>query len=619
MSKRRKKKNSIFRQKFAKRMQLKLVMVFGMIILAFVALIGRITYINASDGEKYTKIVLEQQQYASTTIPFKRGDIVDANGTKLATSERVYNVILDVKVLTSDEENKSTYIDATKAALADYFEIEESVVDELIEEKPDSRYCILKKEVDYDTAKAYEKAADEDSNIKGIWLEEDYVRKYPYGTLACDVLGFSVDGNVGATGLEASYNSILNGTDGRKYGYQNDDADLEQTVKEPVNGNTIVTTIDTNLQSIVEKHLSAFYEAYRNNATEGGGFKNGAVIMMNPNTGEILAMASLPNYDLNTPRDLSAFYSEEALTAMTSEEKIAILNQLWRNFCVSDTYEPGSTIKPFTIATGLELGVLSGDETYYCDGDLEVADYNIKCISYSKGGHGTQNLTQVMENSCNVALMQIADAIGSEEFSKYQHIFGFGEYTGIDVPGDAATSALLFTPDNMGSVDLATNSFGQNFNVTMVQLASGFCSLVNGGDYYEPHLVKAIQDENGNTIETIDPVLVKRTISKETSELLKSYMYSVVENGSGSGAQVEGYAIGGKTGTAEKLPRSESKNLVSFIGYAPQDNPQIVMYLVIDEPNIPNQGSGSPLITQLASDIMSEAFPYLNIEKVTTE
>lgn len=588
-----------------------------MIILAFIALIGRITYINASDGEKYTKIVLEQQQYASTTIPFKRGDIVDANGTKLATSERVYNIILDANALTADEKNSEKYIAATKDILEEFFEIERSVIDTIVVERPQSRYNILKKEVDYNTAKEFKAAMNEDHNVKGIWLEEDYIRKYPYNTLACDVLGFSVDGNVGASGLEASYNSVLNGTDGRKYGYQNDNADLEQTVKEPVNGSTIVTTIDTNLQSIVEKHLLAFNEKYKNNATVGNGFKNGAVMIMDPNTAEVLAMASYPNFDLNNPRDLSAYYSEAELEAMTSEEKINNLNALWRNFCVSDTFEPGSTAKPFTIAAGLENGTLHGDETYYCDGDLVVADSNIKCISYSKGGHKTQNLTEVMENSCNVALMQIAAAIGPDEFSKYQHIFGFGEYTGIDLPGDASTAGLLYNPDNMGSVDLATNSFGQNYNVTMVQLATGFCSLINGGNLYKPHLVKAVQDGNGNTIETIEPVLLKKTISEETSETLKSYMYSVVENGSGSGAQVEGYAVGGKTGTAQKLPRSEGKNLVSFIGYAPQENPQVMIYVIIDEPNIPQQGAASPLVTKLASDIMTEAFPYLGVEKVT--
>lgn len=615
MAKRRK-KTSLLRQRFAKRMQVKLVMVFGMIVLAFVALVGRITYINATDGERYTKIVLEQQLYSSRTIPFKRGDIVDANGTKLATSERVYSVILDCKeILVEDEDKQYRYIKETSEVLAEFFEIEEGVLEDVLEEKPNSRYNILKKKVDYDTAKAYEAAVKDNTNVKGIWLEEDYVRTYPYSTLASDVIGFSVDGNVGAIGLEASYNDVLNGTDGRRYGYQNDNADAEQTVKEAINGNTIVTTIDTNLQSIVEKHLSAFNEKYRDVAEKGEGFKNGAVIIMQPNTGEILAMASAPNFDLNDPRDLSAYYSEKEIKAMSSEEKLETLNNLWRNFCVSDTYEPGSTIKPFTVATGLETGALKGNETYECKGYHEVYGEKIKCVSYSKGGDGVQNLSEVMANSCNVALMKIGAQIGVEDFCKYQRIFGFGEYTGIDLPGDAQTSALLYTADNMGPVDLATNSFGQNFNVSMVQLAAGFSSIVNGGYYYEPHMVKAIQDENGNTLETIDPVLEKRTVSKETSELVKSYMYNVVQEGTGKKAAVKGYEIGGKTGTAEKLPRGENNYLLSFIGYAPQENPEVVIYVVIDEPNVELQSAMNSQVCTLAGDIMKEAFPYLNITK----
>ena len=211
--------------------------------------------------------------------------------------------------------------------------------------------------------------------------------------------------------------------------------------------------------------------------------------------------------------------------------------------------------------------------------------------------------------------MHIGDAIGSDEFSKYQHIFGFGEYSGIDLPGEGSTSSLLFDPEKMGSTDLATNAFGQNFNVTMTQLAAGFCSLINGGNYYEPHVVKQIQDANGNVIENIDPVLVKKTISEETSKTIKEYMYATVESGSGKKAQVEGYDIGGKTGTAEKYPRSHGKNLVSFIGYAPQDNPEIMVYVVIDEPNVANQAN-SGLAVDLSQKIMKEAFPYLNITKV---
>lgn len=622
MSKKRRKGKKVpaLRQKFTKIMQKKLVVLFMTVLLAFVGLVGRITYINAKEGEQYTKTVLDQQQYRSRTIPFKRGDIVDANGTKLATSERVYNVILDAKVLLGnrDEKKVKAHKKATKNALEKYLGITPETVDKVLEENPGGQYNILKKGVSYDAAKEYEKAVAEDGNVQGVWLEEDYVRAYPYGALASDVIGFSVNGNVGATGLEAYYNSTLNGTDGREYGYQNADASAIQTVKEPQNGNTLGLAIDMNLQSIVEKHLSAFNEAHRDEAAKGNGFKNGAVIIMDPNSGEIKAMASFPNFDLNNPRDLTKDFTEEQIAAMTSEERVNALNARWRNFCVSDTFEPGSTIKPFTVANGLENGSLTGDETFYCKGYLHVGGYDIKCISYSQGGHGTQNLTQVMENSCNVALMEIAQKIGAEEFSKYQKIFGFGEYTGIDLPGD--TPGLLYDVEKMGITDLSTNSFGQNFNVTMVQLAAGFCSLVNGGSYYKPHIVKTIQDGGGNVIRTITPVLEKRTISRETSETLKSYMYSVVENGSGHAAQVEGYDIGGKTGTAEKIDeethrRSQNANLLSFIGYAPQDKPEVVVYVVIDEPNVANQGGSSRLVTTLAGDIMREAFPYMNITK----
>lgn len=592
-------------------MQKKLVLLFVAIILAFVFLIGRITYINAANGEDYTRIVLDQQQYDSRTIPFKRGDIVDRNGTKMATSERVYNVILDVKVMTSDEDS----IEPTIQVLKDCFEIDEEEVRDLIEESPSSRYNILKKGVDYETYKKFEAIDEDDENypdVAGIWLEEDYVRTYPYNTLASDVIGFTVDGNVGSNGIEASYNNILNGTDGREYGYLDETSTVERTVKEAVNGDTVMSTIDLQVQSIVEKHILEFNEQHKNEASAGEGSKNTAVIVMNPQNGEILAEASYPNYDLNQPRDLTKYYTQETIDAMSDEEQLETLNSLWNNFCVSDTYEPGSTFKPFTIAAGLETGILTGDETYYCGGVLHVGDHDIHCSN--RDGHGTQTLKQALENSCNVALMEIGEALGAEEFCRYQELFGFGEYTGIDLPGEGETSGLLYTPENMDAASLATNAFGQNFNVTMTQLAASFCSLINGGNYYEPHVVKQIQDENGNVTENIDPVLVKKTISEETSEVIKDYMLGVVQEGTGSSAAVEGYDIGGKTGTAEKLPRGNGKYLVSFIGYAPQENPEVVVYVVVDEPNVAAQASSS-YATELASGIMSEIFPYLGITK----
>lgn len=604
-------KNPI-KRKFPKFMQKKLVMLFGAIILAFVILIGRITFINASSGDKYSKVVLDQQQYDSRVIPYKRGDIVDRNNTKIATSERVYNVILDVKVMLSDK----AYKEPTIEVLKDCFGIEEEVIEDLIKDSPNSRYSVLLKGVDYKKAKEFEEIEKDDetySDVKGIWLEDDYKRTYPYNSLAGDVIGFTADGNLGTGGLEAYYNNVLNGTDGREYGYLETESQVEKTVKDPISGNTVVSTLDMQVQSIVEKHILAFNESERDVATQGARSKNTAVIVMNPQNGEILGEASYPNFDLNNPRDLSKYYTTEELETMPEEEKIEHLNTLWNNFCISDTYEPGSTMKPFTVAAGLETGVLNGDEYFDCGGYLHIGEHDIYCIR--KTGHGSISLKQSIEDSCNVSLMKIGEMLGVEEFCKYQRIFGFGQRTGVDLPGDVSTESLLYTPENMDVASLATNAFGQNFNVTMTQMAAGFSSLVNGGEYYEPHIVKQIQDENGNVVEQKNPVLVKRTISEETSAIVKDQMRGVVLSGSGKEANLEEYEVGGKTGTAEKHPRSAEKYLLSFIGYAPQENPEVVIYVIIDEVNGGGEAD-STLAVQLATDIMKEIFPYMGITKV---
>ena len=612
MSTKKRKRFKYIRQRFPKKMQKKLVMLFMAIVLAFVGLVGKITHINATNGEKYTKIVLDQQQYNSRLIPFKRGDIVDRNGTTIATSERVYNVILDANVMlaSDDEEKQKESVTKVKEALQTAFGIESAAVDEVIENDKDSRYNIMKKRVTYAQAKTYE---EKYSDISCIWLEEDYIRSYPYNTLASDVIGFTVAGNVGNAGIEASYNDILNGTDGREYGYLDTDFSLERTVKEAIDGKTVMSTIDISLQSIVEKHIVAFNEAHRNEVRTGPGSKNTAVIIANPNTGEILAEASYPNYDLNSPRDLTAYFSEEDIANMTDEQKLTELNQLWRNFCVSDIFEPGSTVKPFTVASGLECGTLSGGEVYNCGGSLTVGGWPISC--HKKQGHGAQTLSDSIANSCNVCMMRIVAAMGTEEFCKYQSVFGFGQETGIDLPGEA--TGLLYDTETMDASSLATNSFGQNFNVTMTQMVAAFSSLINGGNYYEPHVVKQILDESGNVIESKNPVLLKRTVSEETSEMLKKYMKQTMTEGTGRNAQVEGYSIGAKTGTAEKHPRNQGNYVLSYMGFAPAENPEVLIYVVIDEPNVPDQDT-SKYVTDLAREIMAEAFPYLNVtmEKV---
>lgn len=596
-------------------MKIKLVGVFTAIVLAFVFLTGRAAALNLTKGDEYQKQVMSQMRSGSQTIPFKRGDILDTNGTALATSERSYNVILDVAGLL---ETKTTYqnkrINATVEALVSAFGLDEPELREILQDQADSRYVILKSNVDYETGRDFQSQMDQNADIVCVTLEDSYVRTYPYGTLASDVIGFTSSGNVGTIGLEAYYNSELNGTDGKRTGYLSSGSSSESVIQSPTDGNSIVTTIDANLQAIVEKHILALNERLRDNDHEGEGTKNTAVIIMDPNTGAILAEASYPNFDLNNPRDLSEYYTTEEQEAMTDEERLDTLNALWRNFCVSDTFEPGSTMKPFTMAAGFETGKLTGNETYVCTGSYsyEGVANPVSCIATN--GHGTETLKQVLENSCNVGMMQIAEVLGADDFCRYQHLFGFGEYTGIDLPGEGDTSNLLYSADNMQPIDLGTNSFGQNFNVTMTQLAAGFCSLINGGNYYEPYLVKEIRNANGDVVETKTPVLARKTVSQETCDIMKDYMYGVVQEGSGTSAQVEGYAIGGKTGTAEKLPRSEGKNLNSFIGYAPQENPEVMIYVIVDEPNLAQQAA-SYLATGLAADIMEEAFPYLNITK----
>ncbi len=609
--------------KFLKRMQKKLIVMFGCIALLLIGLIGRLMYIEHTSGDKYEKIVLSQQEYDSQTIPYQRGDIVDSKGTVLATSIAVYNVVLDCYVMTSKED----YIAPTIAALTQCFpDITSEELYGYATEKKDSRYIVLKKKVSYDEIQPFvemQEATDEkgkqlNPDIKGVWFEKEYERQYPYGSLASSVVGFTTSGNLGINGIEQHYNDVLNGVDGREYGYLNTDNNFEKTIKAAKNGNTVVTTIDANIQSVVEKKIAEFNEAYTGNYREkDAGASHIGVLIMDPNNGDVLAMANYPNYDASNPRDLSAYYTEEELASMDEDAQLDALNQIWQNFCTTYTYEPGSTAKPFTVAAGLETGTVSTADTYYCDGYEELGGHTIHCVNRS--GHGMETLEQTLMNSCNDALMQMSYKIGKDNFTKYQQIFGFGQRTNIDLPGEARTNTLIFNADNMGPVDLATNAFGQNFNTTMIQLATAYCSLVNGGNLYQPRVVKRITDENGNTIEEKSPTLLRETISKSTGDALKQYMYSTVTSGTGATAKVDGYSMGGKTGTAQKAGRDGVNYLVSFIGFAPVEDPQLVIYCVVDEPNAEEQFH-STFAQNIVREILEEVLPYMNIyrdEEVT--
>ncbi len=608
---------------FTHSMKKKLLVIFLLVLLALVGLIGRLIYIKNEKGEEYERRVLNQQGYQSQSIPYQRGDILDSKGTILATSVDVYNVILDCKLINEDKD----YIEPTVKTLVKCFpDVTEEEVKTALTDKAGSRYFVLRKKLPYEEIQEFEQLQNKvytkgkkkgnkvNPDIQGVWFEKEYVREYPYNSLACKLLGFTTSGNVGIGGLEDYYNDTLNGVNGRQYGYLNADNNVEKNIKDAVNGQSLVTTIDMNIQNMIEQKIAAFDEAHANEATTGPGSQNTAVIVMNPQNGEVLAMADSKGYDLNNPRDLSGYYSQEEIDGMDEETMLDNLNGIWENFCTTYTYEPGSTSKPFSVAAGLETGKLKGDETYFCDGIQEVGGHRIRCVAYSKGGHGVQTIEQAIMNSCNDALMQMAGVIEKEEFCKYQNIFNFGLKTNIDLPGEGRTDTLVKKVDEMGSSDLATYSFGQNFNVTMVQIASAFSSVINGGEYYQPHLAKKIVDDNGNTIQTLEPTLLKQTVSKHTSDIIKNYLYNTVSTGTAKSAKVEGYSMGGKTGTAEKYPRRNGKYLVSFIGFAPVDNPEVLVYVVINEPNVENQAQSS-LATNFAKDIFTELFPYMNIYK----
>lgn len=601
-------------RKFGSDNRKKLVIIFVILLVFICILIGRLIFINLTSSDKYARIVMAQMDYDSKTIPFKRGDIRDRNGTVLAASEKVYNLVLDPYVVLN---SNGECTKPTAEAIEEFFGIDASEVYKVLDDSPESRYIVMAKELDYDTVKAYQNFMDSEDEsdkeksayVKGIWFEEEYLRKYPYDSLAAALIGFTVKGNEGTWGIEGYYNDMLNGTDGREYGYLSEESDFERTTVGAVNGYNVVSTIDLNIQRIVEKYITKL-----NNER---GSENTGVIVANPNTGEILAMASAPTFNLNDPRDLSTYFTEDEIEAMSDEEIVNFYNKVWRNFCVSDTFEAGSTIKPLTIGAALDEHKVSTEDSFFCDGGEDLFDgsgtQHIAC--HNTYGHGTTTLQEAIMWSCNDALMQIGAKLGTSDMLRYHHLYGFGEYTGIDLPGEASVESLIFNESTMGSFELATSAFGQGFNLSMVQMVAAFSSIVNGGHYYRPHVVKEIVTDGGNVVKSFDKVLVQNTLSEETCNWLKEAMHQTVSddgvNTTGTAARVEGYTIGGKTGTAEKVPRGSGKYVVSFIGFAPVENPQVVVYVVVDELQDNQEDSSAP--TKMAGDILSEVLPYLQI------
>lgn len=596
MAVRRQKKKS--RKQLTRKMQKNFLLVFMVVVVLFMCLFVRMAYIRVVKGTQYSNAVLSHQSYVNTAIPYKRGTITDRNGVVLATSTPVYNVIFDPSVVLSDEKFKEPTLDA----LVEAFSLDRTELERILTEYPESAYYVLLKDQPYERIEAYEALRKANHKvIKGVWFETEYVREYPYGSSASHVIGYTNKGDVGTYGIEQYYNLYLNGKNGREAGYYDAELNLVKKVWEAEDGDTIVSTIDIYLQNIVEEKIEEFLQEYS--------CENIGVVMMDPDTGEIYAMASNRGFDLNDPRNLDTYYTAEEQAAMTDEEQLAALNTMWRNFCVNDTYEPGSTFKLLTVSAGLEENLISSSTSLYCEGARTLGRWTIHCNR--KTGHGSLSLTEALMFSCNMAMMDIVQKEGRTLFRYYQEHFGLGSKTGIDLPGEAA--GILIDEELLNETELATSSFGQGFNVTMVQMLSAYCSLVNGGYYYQPHVVKEIVDTNGATVLENKNSLLHCTVSNSTSEFIRQAAYLTVESGTATPAQVEGYLIGGKTGTAQKGNREEGKYVVSFIGGAPADDPEICIYVVIDEIHDETLYNSSKPATQLTSNILAQALPYLGI------
>lgn len=607
--------NTNNRQPFRRYMQEKLAITVLVMMLALIALVVILYTIVQEKNEEYTQVVLGHQDYESRTIPYRRGDIVDRNGSYLATSEKVYTLILDPRQMYSDERNEC--VEPTIQLLNECFGFDTAELRETITGRKDSSYIRYRKQMTFEEKEQFETASrerneafkknNEAKKILGVWFEDEYRRVYPNGATACNVIGFAQkDGSTGSGGIEQYYNSELIGNNGREYGYLTDDSNLERVIKPAENGNTVVSTIDLNIQKICEKYIDEWQAGIGSNVA--------AVIVMDPKSGEILAMDTSTRYDLNNPYDLSAYYSQEEIDAMDEKAKSDAWYKLWRNFCVNDTYEPGSPQKAFTVAGALEENIINGNESFDCGGFLSIGGHDIHCVS--RFGHGPTTVVQGLMKSCNVVMMNISRMEGTDIFAKYQSIFGFGQKTGIDLPGEADAATLIYTAENMGPADLATNSFGQNYNCTMIQMAAAYASLINGGSYYEPHVMKQILNEQGSVVEKREPLLVRETISQETSDFINEALYQTVsgEGGTAKAAAVAGYEIAGKTGTAEKYPRSAKNYLVSFIGHAPAHDPQVLCYVVLDTPHLEGtEQAHSTFASEIFSKIMAEVLPYMNV------
>jgi len=635
-------KKALTALRFRPNMQNKLAFLFTGVMLAFLILAVVVVVITTQNYDEYAVNVFSNYNYSSTSLTAARGTITDRNGNALAISEAEYLLIIEPQNILEDK-----YYVATITALAKVFGMDRAELESYVVNHPNSQYYRYRESdgttlmiVPLEKIEEFEAIQDAVNvtsarrklnalaelfgmtteqvaakypeyatfRVEGVWFEKRYKRVYPYGSLACKVVGYqSGDSADYSTGIEKYYDLQLTGVDGKSYGYLNDDYNLSNQVVSPIQGNTVISTIDVQIQSIVEEKIAQYME-------EIGG-ENVGVVVMNPNNGEIYAMATDTYYDLNDPTAKPDTYTNTQWNKLSAQEKSEALNELYSNYCISSSFEPGSVFKSFVVAMAYEEGYLNGDEEFYCGGYRVVNGWKVRC--HNRDGCGTLDIFGSLQNSCNVCLMQIAEMVGKKDFTTYFNRFGFGHKTGIDLPGEMDTSALVYSDfTTQPDVTLACASFGQGFNVTMVEVCAAFASLVNGGYYYTPHVVKEIQSVDGTVVYTADTTPQYLTISQETCEYMREALFSVVEGGTAATIQVPGYNIGGKTGSAEMVidgKRAEDEWVCSIVTACPIEDPQILIYTLIDRGKDPVDYSNSLPSQRLSKAIYEEVLPYLNI------
>ena len=564
----------------------KMLVVFLCAVIIITGLIGRLAYLMIFDAEYYQKLAQDLHE-REREIKAARGEIVDRNGVVLATNETVCTI----SVIHSQIEDA----DLVTEVLAEELELDMGEVRKKVEKV--SSMEKIKTNVDKETGDRIR-----NYDLAGVKVDEDYKRYYPYDELASKVLGFTGGDNQGIIGLEVKYDEYLKGTNGTILTVTDARGiELEGVAEdriEPVPGETLQVSLDYNIQAYCEQAALKVMEEKQAASV--------SVLLMNPQNGEIYAMVNVPEFNLNEPFELNTGKDPDSLS---DEELQDELNRMWRNGCINDTYEPGSTFKIITSSACLEEGVVSLDDTFTCPGYRIVEDRKIRC--HKTGGHGTETFVQGLQNSCNPVFIDIGMRLGAERFYDYFEQFGLLSLTNIDLPGEAGT--IMHKKEDIGTVELATMTFGQSFQITPIQMATTVSSLINGGIRVTPHLGMAVLDRNGETVEEFQYETQDGIVSKETSETMRMLLKSVVEEGSGKNGYIEGYSIGGKTATSQTLPRSANKYIASFIGFAPAENPQILGMVVIHDP----QGIyyGGTIAAPVLRSIYDNVLPYLGIEK----